>query len=159
MSNRYAGSLLAKCIGCNTKYVYLAHISEHNNDKDLEGSVEICYGADCTYESKIWLSNGKYYVNGLEVVKSEKDVLNEITDDSYLKCGLKDEVEIAKDYTDFPFTQTIQTYTIPKTGTYALEVWGAQGGSKSDLIGGYGGFTYGEIDLTEGTILYISPLR
>lgn len=35
MSNRYAGSLLAKCIGCNTKYVYLAHISEHNNDKDL----------------------------------------------------------------------------------------------------------------------------
>jgi len=35
MSNRYAGSLLAKCIGNNTKYVYLAHISEHNNDKDL----------------------------------------------------------------------------------------------------------------------------
>lgn len=35
MSNRYAGSLLAKCIGPNTKYVYLAHISEHNNNKDL----------------------------------------------------------------------------------------------------------------------------
>lgn len=35
MSNRYAGALLAKCIGCNTKYVILAHISEHNNDKNL----------------------------------------------------------------------------------------------------------------------------
>jgi hypothetical protein len=35
MSNRYAGSLLSKCIGTNTKYVILAHISEHNNNKDL----------------------------------------------------------------------------------------------------------------------------
>lgn len=35
MSNRYAGSLLAKCVGPNTKYVFLAHISEHNNTKDL----------------------------------------------------------------------------------------------------------------------------
>lgn len=35
MSNRYAGALLSKCIGCNTKYVILAHISEHNNNKDL----------------------------------------------------------------------------------------------------------------------------
>ena len=35
MSNRYAGSLLAKCIGEKTKYIFLAHISEHNNDKEL----------------------------------------------------------------------------------------------------------------------------
>jgi len=35
MSNRYAGSLLAKCIGTNTKYIILAHISEHNNDKEV----------------------------------------------------------------------------------------------------------------------------
>lgn len=35
MSNRYAGSLLAKCIGTNTKYIFLAHISEHNNNKEL----------------------------------------------------------------------------------------------------------------------------
>jgi len=35
MSNKYAGSLLAKCIGPKTKYVFLAHISEHNNEKEL----------------------------------------------------------------------------------------------------------------------------
>ena len=35
MSNRYAGSILAKCIGEKTKYIFLAHISEHNNDKEL----------------------------------------------------------------------------------------------------------------------------
>ena len=32
MSNRYAGSLLAKCIGEKTKYIFLAHISEHLED-------------------------------------------------------------------------------------------------------------------------------
>ena len=35
MSNRYAGALLSKCIGNNTKHIILAHISEHNNDKNL----------------------------------------------------------------------------------------------------------------------------
>ncbi|MBQ7104704.1 MAG: MBL fold metallo-hydrolase [Bacilli bacterium] len=35
MSNKYAGTLLAKCVGPKTKYVYLAHISEHNNEKEL----------------------------------------------------------------------------------------------------------------------------
>ncbi len=35
LSNRYAGSLLAKCIGPKTEYIFLAHISEHNNTKDL----------------------------------------------------------------------------------------------------------------------------
>ena len=35
MSNRYAGALLAKCIGPRTKHIFLAHISENNNTKEL----------------------------------------------------------------------------------------------------------------------------
>ena len=35
MSNHYAGNLLSKCIGPKTKYVFLAHISENNNTKEL----------------------------------------------------------------------------------------------------------------------------
>lgn len=35
MSNKYAGSFLSKCIGKNTKYVILAHISKHNNTEEL----------------------------------------------------------------------------------------------------------------------------
>ena len=35
MSNRYAGNLLSKCVGEKTKHVILAHISEHNNCKEL----------------------------------------------------------------------------------------------------------------------------
>ena len=48
-----------------------------------------------------------------------------------------------------------QTYTIPATGTYKLEVWGAQGGTHSTSVGGYGGYSVGSVSLTKGTILYL----
>ena len=45
---------------------------------------------------------------------------------------------------------------IPTTGTYKLEVWGAQGGSySSSYAGGKGGYSYGNISLTAGDILYV----
>lgn len=50
-----------------------------------------------------------------------------------------------------------QTFTVPTTGTYKLEAWGAQGGSFSDTIyGGYGGYSKGLMYLKKGTILYIN---
>ena len=49
------------------------------------------------------------------------------------------------------------TFTVPKTGTYKLEVWGAQGGSVSQVaIGGYGGYSVGTINLTKDSIIYIN---
>ena len=48
-----------------------------------------------------------------------------------------------------------QTYTIPETGTYKLEVWGAQGGGTSSIIGGYGAYASGEVLLNENDVLYI----
>ena len=60
---------------------------------------------------------------------------------------------INKSYT----TPGEQKYTIPTTGTYKLEVWGAQGGSFSDTIyGGYGGYSKGLMHLKKDTILYIN---
>ena len=55
----------------------------------------------------------------------------------------------------------IQEFNIPKTGTYKLEVWGAQGGAsilsgKELEIGGLGGYSVGEVSLTAGTKLYIA---
>ena len=53
-----------------------------------------------------------------------------------------------------------QTYTVPATGTYKLEVWGAQGGSTTysskTYRGGYGGYSVGSISLTKGQKLYIN---
>ncbi|MFD1674867.1 glycine-rich protein [Alicyclobacillus fodiniaquatilis] len=60
---------------------------------------------------------------------------------------------------NFSYTGTVQTYTAPYTGTYRLEVWGAQGGlqnySNSPGVGGNGGYSEGTVDLTAGQTLYV----
>lgn len=54
---------------------------------------------------------------------------------------------------EFNYTGRVQTWTVPNTGTYRLEVWGAQGGGS--LFGGKGGYSSGTIYLTKGTVIYI----
>ncbi|MDR2835683.1 MAG: hypothetical protein LBV69_05720, partial [Bacteroidales bacterium] len=63
---------------------------------------------------------------------------------------------------NFPYTGAVQQFTVPATGTYKLEVWGAQGGdgtsenyNASSTYGGRGGYSNGEINLVQGEILYI----
>ena len=49
------------------------------------------------------------------------------------------------------------TYVVPQDGTYELETWGAQGGTAVDSCdGGYGGYSYGQVELKKGDILYIN---
>ena len=58
--------------------------------------------------------------------------------------------------TEFSYTGKVQTYTVPRTAEYQIELWGAQGASyDSTYYGGNGGYTKGTIKLTEGTVLYI----
>ena len=59
---------------------------------------------------------------------------------------------------DFPYTGTIETYTIPTTGTYDITAYGAEGGSNytsSSLVGGSGAEINGDVSLTRGEILQI----
>ena len=60
------------------------------------------------------------------------------------------------------YTGGVQEFTVPYTGKYKLEVWGASGGQgcqngscNSNYAGGLGGYSYGEKQLTAGTKLYI----
>ena len=48
----------------------------------------------------------------------------------------------------FAYSGTVQTYTAPVTGTYKLEVWGAEGSVK-------GGYSSGTITLSAGKTVYI----
>lgn len=57
-------------------------------------------------------------------------------------------------YIDYHYTGGIQTFTVPITGLYQFEVWGAQGGS-GDYGGGSGGWSFGYKVLTKGQVLYI----
>ncbi|MFD0589097.1 glycine-rich protein [Paenibacillus sp. GCM10027627] len=56
---------------------------------------------------------------------------------------------------NFAYTGSMQTFTAPKTGTYTIQAWGAQGGSANGDNGGKGGFSTGTINLTAGEVLEV----
>ena len=65
-----------------------------------------------------------------------------------------------KENVDFGYSGGEQTFTVPYTGRYKLETWGAASGLNiggwSGIIGGYGGYSVGSIDLSVGDTLYIN---
>ncbi|MBE6147626.1 MAG: hypothetical protein E7168_04765, partial [Firmicutes bacterium] len=56
---------------------------------------------------------------------------------------------------NYDYTGGIQSFSVPCSGTYKLEVWGAAGGSDGSATGGKGGYSYGSVALTQSTNLYI----
>ena len=56
---------------------------------------------------------------------------------------------------DFDYTSSAQTFTAPVSGTYKVELWGAQGGDSANLLGGKGGYVSGNIELEEKKRLYV----
>ena len=60
---------------------------------------------------------------------------------------------------NFDYTGTEQVFTVPQTGTYKIETWGAQGGgwynSSASIDGGVGGYSNGFIFLNKNDILYV----
>lgn len=64
----------------------------------------------------------------------------------------------------FNYDGTVQTWTVPATGTYIIEAYGGAGGDGSNYsstgapyTGGPGGYAKGTISLTIGQVLYIVP--
>ena len=55
----------------------------------------------------------------------------------------------------FSYTGSLQTYTIPTTGDYLINAYGAEGGGGTGSSGGYGAWVGGTIFLTAGTTLDI----
>ena len=58
---------------------------------------------------------------------------------------------------EFNYTGDVQAYTIPTTGKYKIELWGAQGNNPETLriLGGKGAYTSGIIELNEGETIYV----
>ena len=121
---------------------------------------------------KVYLSNLK--VNGKEIsgINNTKDeftindingdisvdVINDSTEydtESYLECVKEDE-NVGKVW-NYDYTGGEQTFTVPTTGTYKLEIWGAQGGSINETYyGGYGAYSFGNIKISQNNKLYIN---
>ncbi len=56
---------------------------------------------------------------------------------------------------DVTVTAGYQTWTVPFTATYSIEVWGAQGGNHNFGAGGQGARVKGDFDLVQGDVLQI----
>jgi hypothetical protein len=56
---------------------------------------------------------------------------------------------------EYGYTGDYQTFIAPVSGTYKIELWGAQGGDYYTILGGRGGYTSGNINLIKGSTLYI----
>jgi hypothetical protein len=49
----------------------------------------------------------------------------------------------------------IQNWTVPTTGTYTIEAWGAQGSNATASTGGLGAYMSGEFQLTQGEVIRV----
>ncbi len=72
-----------------------------------------------------------------------------MTSEQYVALGAQQET-----LWTFPYLGYYQVFTAPKKGTYKIELWGSQGGNRSNA-GGLGAYTAGNISLKKGQILYI----
>lgn len=71
---------------------------------------------------------------------------------------IKDEnvnLEDLKEPFNFEFTGKGETFEVPATGMYLLEVWGGKGANHSRASGGLGGYAKGEVFLNKGETIYI----
>ena len=140
------------------------------SDKNYRGSVEICIGDSCTYTTKIWLTDGEYYLES-EIVDENLTVddLTKTSQTDYLEtCGV--DLSNVENAYYFDFIGAEETFVVPVDGTYSLEAWGASGGGKFHIVrasfgggnsmsfvsGGKGGYSYTEVDLKAGDVLYVT---
>ena len=110
--------------------------------------------------------NGKIVDKGNEkmfIVNGELDVTDSLEDDwnerveqvkEMLNVGTLD-----KSVYDYDYTGTYKKFVAPVTGTYKVELWGAQGGDYDNNTtagnGNRGGYTAGQIHLTQGDTFYV----
>lgn len=100
-------------------------------------------------------------VSGLSKTLGTRYYFVIFTDKSVSDEFIYDVAEIPPfDHQDFAKTDNIETFTVPKTGRYKLETWGAQGGNaESDGVtarGGYGSYSTCDIELGEGQSIYVN---
>ena len=142
-SSNYDAEVTVNCkVKDNTeaKYTSIKNELENNATKvlakeTLNGTLTVTLNKTATEEVK------EEYICTLEVNAVERDELGAYTGPT--------------EWT-FDYTGDEQTFRAPTTGTYKLETWGAQGGGDSTYVGGYGGYSVGEIFLPISKRIYLN---
>lgn len=98
------------------------------------------------------------YGNGKNKLAFDVDIAD-ITKTYYFTYTNGNNEKVVKAYkfeskNEFDYTGDLQIFVAKTTGTYKIQIWGSQGGSKYNN-GGKGGYSEGELNLTENQILYV----
>ena len=116
-------------------------------------------------ENNATIVKAKESVNGTLTITLNKTATEEVREEYVctLEFNAVERSELGKSYSGptewtFDYTGAEQSFETPVKGTYKIETWGAQGGSGSGnrSIGGYGGYSTGNLDLNENSLLYIN---
>ena len=81
------------------------------------------------------------------MIKSRAMLLAGVSALAMLACVAEADAET------FIFTGGVQSFTVPISGEYALDVFGASGGASANAVGGLGAEVSGDIFLTAGETL------
>lgn len=107
------------------------------------------------YSCKIW-KNGKLVRDFIPCVNVEDGIyylFDKVEGVIYDSAGTSHFGEKKTVY-DFDYTGAVQSVTL-KSGTYKLEVWGAQGGVFTSSIVNRGGYSVGTIELSKDTQMFV----
>ena len=90
------------------------------------------------------------YYETTKTVVTPHTVVNETTTNKFepLKITYAGEVTEYKTFGTY-------TFTAPRDGKYSFEAWGASGSTINNGTSGKGGYTYGEITLRKGDVIYV----
>ncbi len=163
---------------------YAASYALDNNGRDLIYPITFtCDGTSCKDENNNKLDfNGKVPITGTITITEESIVVDNLCDEKHCGSGSKEALIVSNEEIPnsslevgttwiFEYNGTdgtdgsVQSFNIPVTGAYKLEVWGAQGGNykvtdkngySCDHAGGNGGYSNGSVYLEENTTLYIT---
>ena len=129
----------------------------NNGGSGTMSSITCNHNADCTLPTNAFTAPTGYSFGGWYTATSggtKKTSPIKVTADTtlYVHWALTEKT--------FDPKNSVQSYTPSATGTYKLEVWGAQGGNgcqnnNCTRSGGKGGYSSGNVTLTEGVTIYV----
>ena len=135
-------------------YIYCRSLVENSNIKQIiftkQNLEELENNLDDGLSEKM-----KQFIKSINYDEANNHrLIVEFNDETYatlVVSNIKEE-EFAMDPVEFDYTGGEQVFTVPHSGYYQLEAWGAQGGGST---GGKGAYTSGMIYLNEGEKIYV----
>jgi len=141
-SGTYSNDVVYTVVVDNRCLQYTLSFKDEDGTTSLFSDINVNYGDNVNLGNYIPTKSGYTFAgwsNGSNIYtgNTNPNPTNDMTLTLKAKWTIVDYVK------NFSYTGGEQMWTVPYSGYYKLEVWGASGGGKSGLIGGYGSYSTG----------------